>query len=183
MRDSNQKGRVNISLDVLNQGAVEKKELPCRVLVIGEFSKNNSCLSDLKKCLPQVINLSNFDLVMKKMSPAVSFSVKNHLEQKDQLNVDLVFESMKGFTPDSLIQQIPILKKYYTMRLLLKDLRMQLYDYPSLKDALTDVVKKNKLADVRRAVIDKIRYSSVDESEANQSAHLSQSNHQEASCL
>ncbi|MBE8166784.1 MAG: type VI secretion system contractile sheath small subunit [Shewanella sp.] len=117
------KNRVSITYDVETNGAVETKELPFVVGVIGDFSghKPESDKVDLEEREFTGIDKDNFDSVMGQMSPSLSYKVDNKLANDDsQFEVNLSFSSMKDFHPENLVDQIDPLKKLVETRNQLK---------------------------------------------------------------
>jgi len=118
--------RVNITLDVETHGARRKKELPLKLLVLGNFShhKNTQPLSHRERIN---INQHNLDDVMASISPTLTL---------ENSNTTLEFKKLKDFHPDHLIYQIPALRKLMSMRNLLKDLKSNLVDNTAFRKAL-----------------------------------------------
>src|SRR5882762_8996565 len=93
--------RVHITYDVETGGAIEKKELPFVVGVLADLSGNP------EKQLPPVkdrqfaeIDRDNFDQVLAKSAPRLTYKVDNKLTDDDtRLGVELKFKSMEDFEP------------------------------------------------------------------------------------
>ncbi|MCL9781223.1 type VI secretion system contractile sheath small subunit [Vibrio sp. S4M6] len=119
------KNRVSITYDVETNGAVETKELPFVVGVIGDFSghKPESEKVDLEEREFTGIDKDNFDSVMGQINPRLSYKVDNTLANDgSEFNVELSFKSMKDFHPENLVEQIEPLKKLVQVRNQLKEL-------------------------------------------------------------
>ncbi|CZF78271.1 hypothetical protein GCE9029_00736 [Grimontia celer] len=119
------KNRVSITYDVETNGAVETKELPFVVGVIGDFSghKPDSEKVDLEEREFTGVDKDNFDAVMTQIHPRLSYKVDNKLADDDsQFEVNLSFQSMRDFHPESLVEQIDPLKQLVETRNQLKDL-------------------------------------------------------------
>ncbi|PMM29166.1 type VI secretion system contractile sheath small subunit [Vibrio lentus] len=117
------KNRVSITYDVETNGAVETKELPFVVGVIGDFSghKPESEKVDLEEREFTGIDKDNFDTVMGQIHPRLSYKVDNKLANDDsQFEVNLSFRSMKDFHPENLVDQIEPLKQLVEIRNQLK---------------------------------------------------------------
>lgn len=117
------KNRVSITYDVETNGAVETKELPFVVGVIGDFSghKPESEKVDLEEREFTGIDKDNFDTVMGQIHPRLSYKVDNNLANDDsQFEVNLSFRSMKDFHPENLVDQIEPLKQLVETRNQLK---------------------------------------------------------------
>jgi type VI secretion system protein ImpB len=73
--------RVQISYDVQVGNAIQLKELPFVMGVIGDFSGQPAApLDELKKRRFVDVTPENFDGVLESMKPHLAFSVKNKLE-------------------------------------------------------------------------------------------------------
>ncbi|MFD2178657.1 type VI secretion system contractile sheath small subunit [Veronia pacifica] len=117
------KNRVSITYDVETNGALETKELPFVVGVIGDFSghKPESEKVDLEEREFTGIDKDNFDSVMAQTHPRLSYKVDNTLAQDDsQFEVNLSFRSMKDFHPENVVEQIEPLKRLVETRNQLK---------------------------------------------------------------
>jgi type VI secretion system protein ImpB len=118
------KPRVHITYDVETEGAVVQKELPFVVGVLGDFSgKPTEPLPSLKDRKFVQIDRDNFDEVMGRMRPALSFKVDNTLQGNgSEMLVELKFRSMDDFEPGAIADQIPAIKSLLEVRNRLRDL-------------------------------------------------------------
>ena len=116
--------RVQITYDVETGGAIEMKELPFVVGVLGDFTgKPEEPLPGLKNRKFVEIDRDNFDQVMEGMKPRLSFSVDNKLQDDgSKMGVELKFKSMDDFEPDNIVQQVEPLRKLVEARQKLSDL-------------------------------------------------------------
>ena len=119
------KNRVSITYDVEIKGKKEKKELPFVVGIVGDYSghKDESLKKDLADREFMGIDKDNFGAVMTKIGPVLNFTVDNTLlDDGSQFEVNLKFNSMNDFKPESLLEQIEPLKNLLQTRNQLKDL-------------------------------------------------------------
>ncbi|MCA9170448.1 MAG: type VI secretion system contractile sheath small subunit, partial [Planctomycetales bacterium] len=95
------KPRVHITYEVETEGAVEEKELPFVVGVIGDFSGHPTAkLKPLKDRKFVNIDRDNINDVMKQMTPGLNLRVENTLKDDgSEMPVQLKFESMDDFDP------------------------------------------------------------------------------------
>src|SRR5262249_16443455 len=134
--------RVQITYDVEVGGAIEMKELPFVVGVMGDFSGNPA------DPLPRVrdrkfvqIDRDNFDQVLKGTKPRLEYSAENKLtDEGGKLGVVLNFESTEDFHPDQLVQQIEPLKKLVELRQNLNDLLSKMDGNDKLGNLLQDIL-------------------------------------------
>ena len=88
--------------------------------------------------------MDNFDEVMAGMSPRASFRVPNKLAGEGEFGVNLQFNSMEDFRPESVVQQVDPLRKLLEARTKLSDLRNKLAGNEKLEDALAEVLSNTE---------------------------------------
>ncbi len=145
--------RVHVTYEVETGGAIETKELPFVMGVLGDFTGQPvDPLPKLKERRFVEITLDNFDSVLESMKPHVAFSVDNKLsddENVGQLKVDLNFKSMEDFEPEKVARQVKPLRELLDLRTRLNDLKGALQTNDKLDEVLLDAVtnteKLNKL--------------------------------------
>ncbi|KLN65978.1 type VI secretion system contractile sheath small subunit [Vibrio tubiashii] len=138
------KNRVSITYDVETNGAVETKELPFVVGVIGDFSghKPESEKVALEEREFTGVDKDNFDSVMGQIHPRLSYKVDNKLAKDDtQFDVNLSFRSMKDFHPENLVEQIDPLKQLVETRNQLKVLLSKADRSRDLESLLKEVLQ------------------------------------------
>lgn len=145
--------RVHITYDVEVGGAIELKELPFVLGVLGDFvGKPEEPLPPLKNRKFVEIDADNFNQVLSGMKPRVAFSVDNKLQNDgSKVGVDLKFNNIEDFEPDNVVQQIDPLRKLVEARQKLSDLRSKMDGNDKLESLLNDVVtnsdKQKQLGD------------------------------------
>ncbi len=147
--------RVHVTYDVETGGAIELKELPFVMGVLGDFSGQPvEALPRLKERRFVEVTLDNFDSVLESMKPHLAFSVDNKLSEDanaGQLKVDLNFKSMDDFAPENVAKQVKPLKELLDLRTRLSDLKGTLQTNDKLDEVLLEAVqntdKLNKLRD------------------------------------
>ena len=145
--------RVQMSYDVEIGDAIESKELPFVMGVVGDFGGNSEMEQKrLKERKFVGIDRDNFDEVMKGVEPRAAYRVSNELgEDGGQFAVDLKFKSMDDFRPESVVQQVEPLRKLLEARTKLADLRNKLAGNDKLEDILNDVLNSTeKLAQLEQ---------------------------------
>ncbi|MFY0666097.1 MAG: type VI secretion system contractile sheath small subunit [Natronospirillum sp.] len=127
------RARVNISLALETGGATKKKELPFKILVMGDFS-NGQGEGGVKDRERINITSNNLEQVMENLSPKMSFSVPNRIKNDDsEIKVQLTASNFRSFHPEQVASQIPEVSELLSMRNLLKDLKSNLLDNASLR--------------------------------------------------
>ena len=134
--------RVQITYDVEIGNAIELKELPFVVGVMGDFvGKPEEPLPAFKNRKFVEIDPDNFDQVMAGMSPRLAYTVENKLQDDgSKMGVDLKFKSIEDFEPDRVVQQVEPLRKLVEARQKLSDLRSKMDGNEKLESLLEDVI-------------------------------------------
>jgi type VI secretion system protein ImpB len=137
--------RVQIEYDVEIGGAIQKKELPFVMGVLGDFS------GQPEKPLPRLrdrnfvsIDRDNFDDVLRGANPRLVYRVENRLSgdgDDSMLPVELKFTSLADFEPEQVARKVEPLRKLLEMRERLSDLKNKLYGNDKLDQLLQDVVQ------------------------------------------
>ncbi len=140
--------RVQLTYDVEIGDAIEKKELPFVVGVLGDFSGQVDPANPLPKVKDRKfvnVDLDNFDDVMAGMAPKASYRVKNTLSPEGgEFAVNLQFNQLDDFRPEAVVQQVEPLKKLLEARAKLSDLRNKLAGNEKLEDILGDVLSSTE---------------------------------------
>ena len=145
--------RVHITYEVEVGDAIEIKELPFVMGVLGDFTgQPTEPLARLRERKFTEVNPDNFDSVLEGMKPHLAFAVENKLSEDadaPKLKVDLHFKSMDDFEPESVVRQIKPLAELMDLRTKLSNLRASLQGNDKLEEALLGAVgdqdKLNKL--------------------------------------
>jgi type VI secretion system protein ImpB len=137
--------RVHISYDVEVGNAIELKELPFVMGVLGDFTgQPEEPLDRLKDRKFVEITLDNFDSAMASMKPHLAYFVENKLSEDSEagrIGVNLHFKSMDDFEPEAVARQIKPLNELLELRTKLSDLRGSLQGNEKLDDILLETVK------------------------------------------
>jgi type VI secretion system protein ImpB len=136
--------RVHVTYDVEVGDAIELKELPFVMGVLGDFTGQPvEPLARLRDRKFVEVNPDNFDSVLEGMKPHLSFAVENKLSEDanaPQLKVDLHFKSMDDFAPENVARQVGPLRELLELRTKLSDLRGSLQGNDKLESVLLDAV-------------------------------------------
>jgi type VI secretion system protein ImpB len=134
--------RVQITYDVEVGGAIELKELPFVVGVMGDFvGKPEEPLPAIKNRKFVEIDPDNFNQVLAGMKPRVAFSVDNKLQDDgSKVGVDLTFSNIEDFEPDNIVKNVEPLRKLVEARQKLSDLRSKMDGNEKLENILNDII-------------------------------------------
>jgi len=145
--DRVRKPRVQITYDVEVNGAMQLKELPFVVGVMGDFSgKPEKPLAPLKDRKFVQIDRDNFDQVLEGTSPRAAYRVDDKLtgNEGSQINVELKFKSMDDFAPENVAKQVDPLRKLLDTREKLKNLLNRMDGNDKLEELLDGILKSTE---------------------------------------
>lgn len=134
--------RVQLTYDIEKGDAIEQKELPFVVGVMGDFAgRSEQPMPRLKDRKFVNVDMDNFDDVMSGLKPRAAFRAPNRLsDEGGEIGVDLTFASIDDFRPESVVQQVEPLRKLLEARGKLADLRNKLAGNEKLEDLLAEVL-------------------------------------------
>jgi type VI secretion system protein ImpB len=148
--DRVRKPRVQITYDVEINGAMQLKELPFVVGVLGDFSANpEKALPALKERKFVDIDRDNFDQVLAGMNPRVAFRVDDKLSGsgESKLAVELKFKNMDDFSPENVARQVDPLRKLLDTRDKLKNLLNKMEGNDKLEEMLHGIIQSTDKRD------------------------------------
>jgi type VI secretion system protein ImpB len=147
------KGRVNLKLEIKTEGGTTSVELPHKTLVLADFSNGKGKGPVLERKRYPVTALTR-DEVMAELAPELHLAVPNTLSSDDhEMQINLVFQKLSDFHPESLVEQLPSLKRLLAMRHLLKELRSNLIDNHALKEKLSEIIADPKATHTLRQAL------------------------------
>ncbi len=145
--------RVQITYDVEIGDAVEQKEIPFVVGVLGDLSgKPETPLAPFKERKCVEIDRDNFNSILEGMKPRLAYQVDNRLEDNDtKIGVELTFKSLDDFHPEKIAQQVEPLRKLVEARTKLYNLLGKLDGNDKLEALLQDVISStDKLQELNK---------------------------------
>lgn len=134
--------RVNIVYKPATGDAQEEKELPLKLLVMGDFTlKQDSTPLEDRKAVN--VDKDNFNDVMKGHKVSVDINVKNTLSGKsgEEISAKLKFDTLKDFDPDAVARQVPELAKMMELREALAALKGPLGNFPAFRKKIEEIIK------------------------------------------
>lgn len=143
------KERVNITYKPATGDAQENIELPLKLMMMGDYTlrPDDRLLEDRK---PINIDKDNFNDVMRNQNLSLKMNVDNKLsEESGQMAVDLKFDTLADFSPESVAKQVPEMNKLLQLRTALQALKGPLGNVPEfrkkLQELLDDISAREKL--------------------------------------
>jgi len=136
------KERINIVYRPATGDVKEDVELPLKILVMGDFTGKPDDRA-LEKRDPVNIDKDNFNEVLKAHSLGLNFTVPNRLSKKpdEETTVKLQVKSIKDFDPESIVNQVPELKRLLELREAMRSLRGPLANVPEFRKKVQELVK------------------------------------------
>jgi len=134
--------RVQITYDVDVGGAIQLKELPFVLGVLGDLSgKPAEPLPKLKDRKFVNIDRDNFNQVLSGMKPRLAYKVDNKLtDDATKLGVELNFRNLEDFEPENVVKQVEPLRKLLDARRRLSDLVHKIDGNDKLEELLQSVI-------------------------------------------
>ena len=135
--------RVQITYDVEIGDAIETKELPFVLGVLGDYSGQPKVeLPKLKERKFVAVDRDNFDDALKAMAPRLALQVENTLKGDDtKLSVELNFNKLEDFEPQQIVDQVDPLRQLLEIRTRLSDLRNKIIGNDKLEELLDEIVR------------------------------------------
>ena len=134
------KERINIKYVPATGDQQAETELPLKMFVVGDF-KGHAEETPIEDRKAISVDKNNFRSVMKEAGPTLSTSVSNKLEDgADDLPVNLEFQGLEDFSPDSIARQGPAPKKLIELREALVALKGPLGNVPSFRSKLQELL-------------------------------------------
>lgn len=143
----NRPPRVHITYEVEIGDAIELKELPFLMGVIGDFTgKPEKPLPSLKNRKFVEIDRDNFNQVLSGMNPRLTYRADNKITNDgSKINVELKFKKLDDFHPDNLVNQIGPLKDLVEARQRLSDLLAKMDGNDKLEQQLLEIIENTDL--------------------------------------
>jgi type VI secretion system protein ImpB len=135
------KERVNIVYKSHTGDKVDEVELPLKLLMLGDYTGAPS--DEVVEERPtKNINKDNFDDVMKSYNLKLNFNVPNKLDsqEEEEMPVEIKFNSIKDFSPDSVAKQVPELNALLELRKELLALKGPLGNIPSFRKTIQRIL-------------------------------------------
>ncbi len=142
------KERINIKYVPSTGDAQAEVELPLKLVVVGDF-KGVAEETPIEDRETIAVDKGNFEAVMRESQLSIDAAVKNKLSdnEDDMLSVNLKFNELKDFTPDSVAKQVPELSKLVELREALVALKGPLGNVPQFRNSLETLLSSQESRD------------------------------------
>ena len=138
--------RINIQYKSETGAAEESIELPFKMLVTGDFTnREDDRMVEERK--PIYVDKDNFDDVLASQNIEINMTVANRLsdEEDEEMGVTLNVRSMRDFTPDAIVGQVPELRALMDLREALVALKGPLGNVPAFSKMIEETLKDDNL--------------------------------------
>jgi type VI secretion system protein ImpB len=139
------KERVNIVYKPAVGDAKEEKELPLKMLMLGDYTLREED-APLEERKPVNIDKDNFNDVMQSQGLSLTLEVPNKLAaqgeggEEKKLTAKLEFKTMKDFDPAAIAQQVPELNQLLELRAALTALKGPLGNLPAFRKKIESII-------------------------------------------
>ena len=142
------KERINIKYIPATGDAQSEVELPLKTLVVGDF-KGHTEDTPIEERNTVSVDKNNFESVMRESELCLTTSVKSKLSDYDEaeLPIELRFNSLADFSPDSIGTQVPELNKLIELREALVALKGPLGNIPAFRERLQELLSSEESRD------------------------------------
>lgn len=134
--------RVQLTYEVERGDAIEARELPFVVGVMGDFVGQGVPDKRLRDRSFVQVDVDNFDDVMAGVAPKASFDVPNVIEGAGRFHVSMDMTSLDDFRPESVVKNVEPLRRLMEARERLADLRNKMNGSDLLEDLLAEAIAK-----------------------------------------
>ena len=135
------KERINVTYKPATGDNSAEVEIPYKLTILGEFNPDEESKPvEDKKVIS--VNKNNFNDVLKHQDLSLNFSVDNKLtdEEGASMNVSLKLDSMKDFSPESIVDNVEEMKKLMELRQSLIALKGPLGNVPAFRKAIESAI-------------------------------------------
>lgn len=135
------KERVNITYKPATGDAKEERELPFKILAIGDYTgrPDDRTLEERK---PLNVDKDNFNEVMSAHKLSLNANVADKLsgDEGAEMPVSLKFDTLKDFTPEGVADQVPELRRLLQLRAALTALKGPLGNIPTFRKKIQNLL-------------------------------------------
>lgn len=148
--------RVNLQYSPATDGQKEQRELPLRLLVVGDFTGGKNPEPKLSQREAVAVNNENLDNVLRAHNVTINTTVPNRIsgEPDAQLSVSIKVQSMQDLAPDRIVEQVEPLRQLRDLRVVLEKLKQQYINEEDFRAALRAILKDPERT---RRVLDELK--------------------------
>ncbi|WP_108651614.1 type VI secretion system contractile sheath small subunit [Dongshaea marina] len=136
------KSRLMIQYDTRVEGQPKKKELPFRMMVMGDFSQGKSKDAQLpiEERAPRALQ-NGLDAALKDMDISVNMNVPNSItpSKSTMLDINYKFNKLADFQPDRIAQKVPELNALLKLKEMLSSFEKDIDNNRTLKKTIDKI--------------------------------------------
>ncbi len=157
IQDELPKSRITLRYPTSIDGIKENKELPLRLLFLGDLSKGTSKdrAQNFEDRKVRNLNSKGLDVLLKEMSPSLNIDVLNKIDPKNNqnINVNIDINSMNSFSPESIAENVPKIKSLLLIKKLLLELLSLIDNKKDFKRTIVEIFKhKDKVESLKKVL-------------------------------
>ncbi|MDJ0838735.1 MAG: type VI secretion system contractile sheath small subunit [Acidobacteriota bacterium] len=148
--------RVNIKYVKYVGDASEERELPLKLLLLGNYSDvgTDEAVEDRKRIN---INKNNFADIMKEQKLKLNYSVDNVMDpDAGGIEVNMDVKGLEDFLPENIATKVPELKVLLEVRQLLQDLKGRVVNNAQFRRELDKILQDPKKMEAMKNHLDQI---------------------------
>tara|TARA_R110002167_G_scaffold361809_3_gene580438 strand:- start:1522 stop:2088 length:567 start_codon:yes stop_codon:yes gene_type:complete len=143
------KSRITLKYPTEVNGKKVKKELPFRMMVMGDFSLGMSKdrQTDFDAREARQLDGKNLDKTIKDMGIRLNLTVENKIDPSNEgeFNVEIPVDSVKSFNPANIAEAVPKIKSLNLMKKLLVELQSMSDNNKSFRRKLNEILKSDEM--------------------------------------
>ncbi|MGJ3502314.1 type VI secretion protein, family [Piscirickettsia salmonis] len=152
------KSRIKIHYQTEVNGKKKDKELPFKLLVIGDLSLGSSKDRQVDLDEREVREIganASLDSLMGDMEMSLKIDVDNKINPSGQseISVDLPINSMKSLRPESIAKEIPEIQSLLIMKRMVKELESYVDNNKKFRGAILDLMKNKEQLESFKATL------------------------------
>ena len=146
IQDELPKSRITLRYPTSINGQKENKELPLRLLFIGDLSKGTS--KDRKQNFEdrkvRNLNTNGINSILKDLNIKLNLDVLNKIDPKNQekLNINLDIDNINSFSPEQIADNVPKIKSLLLIKKLLLELVSLIDNKKDFKRSIVEIYKQ-----------------------------------------
>ena len=154
------KSRITIKYETEINGEKVQREIPLRLMVMGNLSAGTSHDSqiDLAERKVRELDGKNLDATMKDMNIRLCYSVTNRInpEQEPTMDVEIPIDSMKSFNPAQIAEKVPQIKSLLILKQLIKELETTADNNKVFRQHLGEILSNPEILESIKSQLPKV---------------------------
>ena len=154
------KSRITIKYETEINGEKVQREIPLRLMVLGNLSEGNSqdAQIDLTERKVRELDGKNLDATMKDMNIHLTYTVENRInpDKAPTMEVDIPIDNMKSFNPAMIAERVPQIKSLLILKQLIKELETTADNNKIFRQHLGEILSNPEVLDNIKGQLPKV---------------------------